>query len=813
MNPILGEQIAKQVWCGETGTPLFQNSGPCGYCSRSPQCRSENRPGFFRAVVLPLAMVVVASACGGGGGAAGGGAAGGESTQTVNTPSSQVNFMERVSTISARYRSDAEFSNQWGLGRIRADQAYAHVELAFGSGTRPGEGVTIGFVDSGIDEEHPAFAGSKDQILVEQFLPGTGNEMGSNFVWSHGTAVASVAAGKRNAGLPNSTHGVAEGADLAMFAAPLSRALPLIYTPTVLSALSVQDKEGIERWFSWPLRWGEANGGLDILNLSFAFYGLIENYSETEIRTHLGDLIETMAQVGAPEKTILVWAAANYHGRMCFPGSSGSECMGTGANGQVDATSVSLLAGLPTRIAELRGHVIAVVSVGEDGTIVDTSNRCGIAGDWCLAAPGGDVTAAHFGRGDVRDFRRFSGTSFAAPMVSGGLALMKQLFRNQLSNTDLVTRLFATANKLGRYSDRSIYGQGLLDLGTATTPVGRTSIQVSGDRVGDPGVNLQVSNIMLGRALGDGLTQSLTGGEIAAFDALGAPFWFDLGHFAMAGKRPSMRRQLRDFMAMAPTPRGGRLGPDRISTPPRFRIGLLETPGGTEGGHLALAKHANTLTMTGKSGWSATAFSTEGISWQAPTRGATLSWRPAEAPMGWRVGWLAEQKGLLGSSVKGAFGGWSSDSGFIGIQADGVFDGWQLNADLEMGLAVAEPRGGLITDTSLLTTSAFALHAMRLLSGSESLGFSISQPLRVESGRATLSVPVGRTKDGDVLRQSLMADVVPTGRQIDVATHWRQSLDGAGELRLGFIWTRQPGHRAAADSDFSLLAAWRLGFL
>ena len=57
-------------------------------------------------------------------------------------------------------------------------------------------------------------------------------------------------------------------------------------------------------------------------------------------------------------------------------------------------------------------------------------------------------------------------------MVAGGLAIMKQLFRGQLSNTDLVSRLFATANKTGIYADRTIYGQGLMDLDAATNPWG-----------------------------------------------------------------------------------------------------------------------------------------------------------------------------------------------------------------------------------------------------------------------------------------------------------------------------------------------------
>ena len=69
-------------------------------------------------------------------------------------------------------------------------------------------------------------------------------------------------------------------------------------------------------------------------------------------------------------------------------------------------------------------------------------------------------------------------------MVSGGLAVMKQLFRGQLSNTELVSRLFATANKKGIYANRAVYGQGLMNLGAATNPWGIPAFRETGQSVG-----------------------------------------------------------------------------------------------------------------------------------------------------------------------------------------------------------------------------------------------------------------------------------------------------------------------------------------
>lgn len=798
-----------------------------------PMCVEEITHGwpsgslrFFQAAALLLVVAILVSACGGGGGGGGGVGGGTDDTSTSSPPEDeamveappQPSFQARAQTIASRYRGSSEFSSQWGLGRTRADRAYAHMELALGSDFSAGKGVTIGVVDTGIDLNHPAFVtrasdSDKDRTVTRTLLPGASIEDGSRV--SHGTLVAGVAAGGRKIGLSGSAHGVAWNANLAVFAVALGSG-DGIYRPVDLSTYPQQNKNQLNQWFSRPI-----SAGVDILNLSFSLTGMIEGYSESTLRTSLGTIIQTMAQSGVLDKAILVWAASNSHGETCLPGSTAAECK-PDSNGdlKVDATSPSVLAGLPAKISELRGHVVAVVSVGEDGVISHFSNRCGIAANWCLAAPGENILAPHFGTRNsvlVRDYDRFNGTSVAAPMVSGGLALMKQLFRNQLSNTALVSRLFATANKSGRYASQSIYGQGLMDLGAATAPVGQTTLTL-GSRVGDPGGSLLASNIVLGNAFGDGLTQSLAGTEIAAFDSLGAPFWYDLGSFAVAPDELSIARRLKSFMAPAPARpevRGYRtaFAPSFAkASPDRWRLGLLETPAGIQGGHLGLAKYASTFTYAGWKDLAATAFSTEGFSRRAPASGAVLSWQPSEAWAGLRAGWLMEPQSLLGSSVKGAFGSLSTDSAFIGFNADTSVDGWHLGANAEVGFAAVKPRRGLIADVSPVATGAFAVHATRPFSGNRLFQFSVSQPLRVEKGRATLSVPVGRTKDGDVMRRSVEADIAPTGRQIDVMGHWRQPLTTEGELRLGAAWTHDPGHRASAGSDLSFMVGWRSPF-
>ena len=712
------------------------------------------------------------------------------------------------------------FPAQWGLTTINAHEAYAHLALAEGEDVAPGAGQTIGVLDSGIDQDNPLFVG---KTVTEEFLLDAEDEIGDDS--SHGTAVAGIIAGIRIPSVFHFPHGVAWGADLAVFAIPLGRAGEY-YRPASLEGLKSQEAEDATMYreiLAWE---GEDGQRLDFLNLSLGYSGLIDIYGEAELRANYGEAIDVYAQGDADEKTIFIWAAGNAHGRKCD--QDAFYCVDvTDGEGTVDAGSASILAGLSKHFEELRGHHLAVVAIKPDGDIADFSNRCGSAGDWCLAAPGDDVLYAYFGplfgEPGFRGVFPGGGTSFAAPMVTGGLAVMKHYFRDQLSNTDLAARILETADRTGRYADAATYGRGLLDLGAATSPVGATEIAMAATVNGE-GASLATTGLVSGGALGDSLSHSFAGQEIAAFDALGAPFWFDLGDFASLRDDDWISAQLHDFMA--PTTGLHGLGARAVVSlrrehgtwvpghedPSGLQLGLLDTPAGAEGGHLGLAEHALTLSFGGPGGLIATAFSTEGTDGTSPASGGFLSWRAAGTPFGLRAGWLGEREALLGTSARGAFGALSADAVFAGIDAEADLGGWRLHGGAELGTVTADRNRGLIAELSPLSTSAFALRATLPVGDDRGFNLSLAQPLRVESGRATLSVPAGRTKSGDVLRRPMSADLSPTGRQIDVAARWNRRWKHSGELRLGAVWSHDPGHVASADPSLAVLAGWRQAF-
>ena len=702
-----------------------------------------------------------------------------------------------------------EFRAQWGLGATNVRQAHATLAAVRGAGVKPGAGVTVAVIDSGVDLDHPELDGADIAETRLQSLP---DEDGT--VISHGTAVASVIAAQPNG---SGFLGIAYGADVNVYTVPIGQ------------------NSGVEP-FDWEQAYRDVlTDGADIVNASYGSSGtFIETYTEAQIRAlpWFGEftVIAQKTPVVVPNPTIFVWAAGNDHGEPCDPTQMGvQKCDAdplSPLGGYHNATSPSVEGGAVARLTELQGHNIVVVAIDEDGGISDFSNRCGIAAQWCIAAPGNGVAIAYFGpRSDTdptptRAVGQGGGTSYAAPMVAGGLALMKHYFNDTMSNAELVTRLFTTANKTGVYgTDEATYGQGLMNLGAAVRPVGETMVTM-GRHIGDAGHSVRTTNLRLGGALGDGLSRSLAGREIAAFDRLGAPFWFDLSGLVGTATRSSSTARLRDLLARAeeearPAAGGTRLSVQQYAGPfgqDGWRFGLYESPVQAESSLLNLAQNAATMTFRTKNGFEATAFTNTGLAHQdTPESGAVLSWRPSDSPYGVRLGWLGEQETMLGSTADGAFGGLSAGSVVAGFEMDTEFEGWRLAADAELGLVAADTNGGIIAGLSEVTTSAISFRADRRLTNGDEITLSLSQPPRIEHGVARLTVPVSRTKDGMVLHETISADLSPSGRQIDLAARWRRNHVLGGDLLAEAVFSHNPGH-VDGKPEFGLLAGWRVAF-
>ena len=178
-------------------------------------------------------------------------------------------------------------------------------------------------------------------------------------------------------------------------------------------------------------------------------------------------------------------------------------------------------------------------------------------------------------------------------------------------------------------------------------------------------------------------------------------------------------------------------------------------------------------TFTNRAGLSASVF---GSRQEHDAVGGALGWRPEGSPLALRLGWIGEDETILGGEGHGAFGSLAADTAFVRVEGGVRLGAWRLGANAEWGSVRPRARGGLIDDVSAISTSAFAVHARAAVTDEDVVRFSVSQPLRVEDGRASLTLPVARTKYGAIQHASFAPDLTPDERQIDLSATWERPL-------------------------------------
>ena len=794
------------------------------------------------------------------------------------------------------YAAHPEFKNQYGLTQVKAHHAYARGAT--------GEGVTLGIVDSGVDPSHPKFEGKLESSNVEGYAPDFDNcdnrasDGACLSLVGHGTFVAGIMAASRHAtpyaGIASASaiHGVAFDADVISVGFRdageiIEDILGENPTPEQIRDLPdlLQDIESdLERQFASAFE--RLNGRVTAVNASFGLPGNIEDFDAEALRERFPNVIEAIAQAGTPAgaRTIYVWAAGNSNGEVDPDGSV------------VSAASVDITAGLPVRIPELRGHSLAVVATDRQGRIAEFSSRCGIARAFCLAAPGVDVTgpAPGFycadGAAECYLSLEESGTSSAAPFVTGGIGLLAQHYRNQLGNDEIVERMLATADRTGEYSDSDIYGRGFLDLDAATRPVGGTRM-LTGRSLSGPSAPSTASVFHSGAAFGDALARGLASREVASFDELDAPFFRPLGDYlqlgrsavfglgerlGMLGRDPRGARwrmedaELRLRLDAAASSHGfggargsalssdahvsGSLGSLSLAQGiggGEMRFGYRVHPGWQFGLHAGDGKvdegfdsiEPGAFTDDGAFANPFLGFARNGASIGYAAGGESGAFRIAafhgtaqygarrEADAGEAVGFLTEYRfGRLGVAVQGgvlseaeavvggrpsgAFGEVAADSVIAGLSAHrSLGAGWTLLAGAHAGVSRAGMQGhGMVRDASALWTGSFALGLVGESAdrAGGQLGFRLSQPLRIEAGRAQLRWVSGRTPDGRVEVEEAALDLAPSGRQLDVELIWSRAWAG-GRAHLAGVVTRDAGH-VRGEHEAALLARYSLSF-
>ncbi|MDG3443186.1 S8 family serine peptidase [Nitrospirillum amazonense] len=158
---------------------------------------------------------------------------------------------------------------------------------------------------------------------------------------------------------------------------------------------------------------------------------------------------------------------------LVFAGGNSATALNGGAN------STGLSAAALTHLA-FAGSVSGANKLSSfsntpgSGYAVAGTTRVSYASLW-LMAPGESIVAPGIQYG-VNALAYWSGTSMAAPMVSGAVALLEATWPVLYRNGTATAVLFASATDMGTKGVDSTYGNGLMNLTTAFKPLGTLSV-------------------------------------------------------------------------------------------------------------------------------------------------------------------------------------------------------------------------------------------------------------------------------------------------------------------------------------------------
>nr|MBB5292667.1 hypothetical protein [Brevundimonas basaltis] len=509
------------------------------------------------------------------------------------------------------------------------------------------------------------------------------------------------------------------------------------------------------------------------------------------------------------------------------------------------------------------GSIIVVGAHDATNTLAGFSNRAGVSAASYISAAGADVITGCNGT----SCWRINGTSFSAPAVAGALALLLDAFPN-LTGREAVQILLTTAREAGDPGVDVVYGRGLLDIARAFQPVGSTSVPMgSGSTVTVTSQRFAWSSA----AFGDAFRNS-AGLQTVGHDSFDRLFRVNLAAaFAQApagdrNRMPRLERQQATLTVDAPI--GGQLSltssaavDDSASDPAALsraltpwldeerredvmvqfstdRGGVAMWQGrngarspfelGAGDGFASLAQvdrawlgavkvGALTFTADAGAGDRAMPFQATEEDVSRYTRFA-MKWEASPAAqLTFAAGGLSERMGPLGSYVPiGSGFEMPSESSFAGVS--GLFDlGSGLWLDAEAGWARTDLTGQFLNLSETALSSSWRLGLTSVCEvlgfGCRSLTWSISQPLRVESGEFSAWLADAPLEYFDPLTFSERRfSATPSGRQIDMALGTLHALSDGSELALRAVVTRDDRHVRTAAPVYGLMGNWRTRF-
>lgn len=412
----------------------------------------------FNSYLIILSLSLLITSCAGGGGGGGGG----DTSGTCRDGN------------SSSYCT-SEFHANYGLKNIKAYEAY---EDGYS-----GSGVNVSVMDGGFDLDQNqvnwqnyGYDGVNDDNDADSENP-------NSTIAGHGTHVAGIISARKDS---EGMHGVA-------YSSTVIPVRMLTDSNTGISDMTASIDYASSKANIVNNSWGSSawtsNATCTINGVSYTCRGLIpasssSGFDSSAERTKWNDF-------SGSDDAVAVFAAGNNGvnsetGKILFYTLGGTYLTSYDVSTVINAGLYSYSnrstaeSRYPTIYGSNGDNWLVVVNVDSNNKISSSSNGCGDAKAYCIAAPGTDIYSTVPTSVNSSGYDTYSGTSMAAPHVSGALAVLKQKWPN-LSAAQLVDIILANATDLGSSGTDEVYGVGLLNLQQSMQASGALEVTYASD--------------------------------------------------------------------------------------------------------------------------------------------------------------------------------------------------------------------------------------------------------------------------------------------------------------------------------------------
>ena len=393
--------------------------------------------------------------------------------------------------------------------------------------------------------------------------------------------------------------------------------------------------------------------------------------------------------------------------------------------------------------------------------VAGTCNDTYRMSDFYILAPGNAFSAGKTGT-DV--YNSSTGTSEAAAVVSGAVAIIHQQWP-QMTGSNIVKLLTATANKDLVNYDKDVMGAGLLDLEKATRPYGVVGIPTTGRKV----------------ALGGGFSTSTSGGlaSVGALSSVMVTDEFGRDYYVNMASTANTKRATGNFNPISKANFYEDYNPYN-------KLNYY-----TNGGKVALGQYdvrmsMNEFTQTGlvESGYT-TKFNNKA---------------------NYRVGFgvLNERNAWMGNQISGMMG----EVGGSYTQFMNFTGAYNLNKNLSLfgsawvGYTQANLQtSGLITNVGATQSYSWSM-GVDYTKEKHSFGTTVSQPVTVSKGTVDVSVPIGWTANGDVAYDRSRVNISPTAMQYDMGVYYKYKTKNLNLITYGEHQTNYLNQAGVTNQQF-----------